>query len=166
MKYYKFLLPSGKTPQGHGVWPLPQDDKPGEWLPKLTGRLVMCEHGYHVMRAQDLLSWLCVADLYEVEGKDRVRVWTDKCGARQARTLQKIDTWNDRTARLFAADCAERVMHIYEAVYPNDSRPRNAIQAVRDFANGKITKRKLNAAWAAERKWQSDRLVQYLNGEL
>jgi hypothetical protein len=34
--------------------------------------------------------------------------------------------------RLVAADFAERVLHIYEIKYPNDDRPRKAIQAVRD----------------------------------
>ena len=31
----------------------------------------------------------------------------------------------------FAADCAERVLHIYEARYPGDDRPRRAIAAAR-----------------------------------
>jgi len=43
-----------------------------------------------------------------------------------------------RKIRLWSADCAARVLHIYEKDYPNDNRPRNAIQATRDFANGLI----------------------------
>jgi hypothetical protein len=43
--------------------------------------------------------------------------------------------------RLVAADFAERVLHIYETKYPNDDRPRKAIEAAR---NGD-----LNAAYAA-----------------
>ena len=38
--------------------------------------------------------------------------------------------------RLFAADCAESVLHIFESEYPDDKRPRLAIHAARDFANG------------------------------
>jgi len=34
--------------------------------------------------------------------------------------------------RLFAADCAERVLHIFENEYPNDKRPRKAIEVARD----------------------------------
>jgi len=45
----------------------------------------------------------------------------------------------DRLARLFAADCAESVLHLYESKYPDDKRPRNAIVAARQFANGEIT---------------------------
>jgi hypothetical protein len=40
--------------------------------------------------------------------------------------------------RLFAADCAESVLHIYEDQYPGDDRPRLAIEAARRFAVGEI----------------------------
>ena len=69
---------------------------------------------------------------------------------------------SDKVCRLFAADCAESVLHIFEEKYPDDMRPRNAIQAARDFANGLIGIDELkdaasaamaasaaNAAWAA-----------------
>jgi hypothetical protein len=59
----------------------------------------------------------------------------------------------DKEIRLFAADCAESVLHIYEKQYPNDDRPRKAIQAARDYANGVIGTHELAAArddaWAA-----------------
>jgi hypothetical protein len=63
----------------------------------------------------------------------------------------------DKEIRLFAADCAEMVIPIYEKEYPNDKRPRLAIQAARDYANGLITLEELaaardaarDAAWAA-----------------
>ena len=42
----------------------------------------------------------------------------------------------DRSNRLFAADCAESVLHLFEAERPNDNLPRLAIQAARDYANG------------------------------
>ena len=51
--------------------------------------------------------------------------------------------------RLFAADCAEFVLPIYEKHYPNDKRPRLAIQAARDYANGLIKIEELTAARAA-----------------
>ena len=59
----------------------------------------------------------------------------------------------DKVMRLMAADFAEAVLPIYEKKYPNDDRPRKAIKAARDFANGKIivTDRDAarDAAWAA-----------------
>ena len=88
--------------------------------------------------------------------------------------------WNAQTARLFAADCAEHVLHIYEAEYPGDMRPREAISVARLYAKGDATAEELEAAraadtvvwaaWAApmggERAWQRERLAQYLLGEI
>mgnify|MGYP000397317750 FL=1 len=39
---------------------------------------------------------------------------------------------NQRICRLFAADCAERVLHIFESAMPGDTRPREAISVVRN----------------------------------
>jgi hypothetical protein len=55
----------------------------------------------------------------------------------------------DKEIRLFAADCAEMVLPIYENRYPDDNRPRLAIQAARDYANGLIPMKELAAARAA-----------------
>mgnify|MGYP001573016143 CR=1 FL=1 len=96
-------------------------------------------------------------------------------------------TARDRLARLFAADCAVRVLHLFEAKHPTDMRPRVCILVARRFANGKATQEELDAAWAAaraaadaawdvaaaaaaardaawdaEHKWQSARLGVYL----
>jgi hypothetical protein len=49
----------------------------------------------------------------------------------------KLDT---SKLRHFAADCAEDVLSIYEKHRPGDDRPRKAIQATRDYADGKIEK--------------------------
>ena len=57
----------------------------------------------------------------------------------------------DRVARLMAADFAESVLHIYEKKCPNDNRPRLAIKAARDFANGLIDDSAMAAAMAAAR---------------
>ncbi|MFH1056842.1 MAG: NUDIX hydrolase [Candidatus Micrarchaeota archaeon] len=39
---------------------------------------------------------------------------------------------------VWAADCAESVLHFFEKKHPGDRRPRKAIQAVRDWVEGKI----------------------------
>jgi len=67
---------------------------------------------------------------------------------------------NESIYRHMAADFAESVLHIYESDYPNDNRPRLAIQAARDFADGKIDDAARAAAsaaaWAAARAAASD----------
>ena len=57
----------------------------------------------------------------------------------------------DRLARLFACECAEGVLHIYEKQYPDEKRLREAIRVARAFAEGKATGDELAAARAAAR---------------
>jgi len=53
---------------------------------------------------------------------------------------------NRRICTLFAADCAESVLHIFEAERPNDDRPRKAIAVAR---NPNATSGDMDAAGAA-----------------
>ena len=66
-----------------------------------------------------------------------------------------IEPDRDKIARLFAADCAESVLPIFESEKPDDPRPRLAIQAARDYAVGLIDDNARAAAgaaaWAAAR---------------
>ena len=55
----------------------------------------------------------------------------------------------DRLARLFACYCAESVLHIWEAKFPDDKRPREAIAVSRRFALGQATQEERAAARAA-----------------
>ena len=73
-------------------------------------------------------------------------------------TQQEADALT--VARLFAIDCAESALPIFEAKYPNDQRPRQAIQAAKDYMAGKITREALYAAAyaAAERQRQTTAL--------
>ncbi len=69
-----------------------------------------------------------------------------------SRTRKLIKAVNiERELRLFAADCAERVLYLFEKEYPEDDGPRKEIQAMRDFANGKIDAAARAAVWAAAR---------------
>ena len=55
-----------------------------------------------------------------------------------------------RLVGLWAADCAERVLPLFEATAPADVRPREAIEGIRVFARGaKRTARLRSLAWAA-----------------
>ena len=51
--------------------------------------------------------------------------------------------------RLFACDCAEQTLPIFERDYPEDKRPRQAIETARRFANGEATCEELDAVWDA-----------------
>lgn len=106
----------------------------------------------------------------------------DKIVVRRARLVSRVETWNDRTARLFAADCADRALRrAAKRGLTVDGRSKAAVKAARDFANGKISAEELAAAWAAaraaardaardaawdaERNWQIKRLHEYIDGK-
>ena len=93
---------------------------------------------------------------------------------------------SEKFVRLLACDYAEHVLHIFEAKYPDDYRPREAIAVSRRYARGEATDAELSAAgyaagyaawtaacaaagyaagyaaryaaWSAERMWQEARL--------
>ena len=151
---YKVLSADGKSCNGgNAEWSLPtQNDDgswcPGEWMPEIDGELVPCKNGYHLCRRQDLLCWLGDA-IFEAEYMGEIVECSDKVVVRKARLLRRIESWNERTARLFAADCVERALHIFERDHPGDKRPREAVEAARQYANGKIAANELAAASVA-----------------
>jgi hypothetical protein len=65
--------------------------------------------------------------------------------------VARNDKETERRLRHWLADCAARVLHIYERDYPNDVRVRGAIVAARQFADGQIGAAAWAAAWDAAR---------------
>jgi hypothetical protein len=55
----------------------------------------------------------------------------------------------NKLSRLLACDFAEHVLPIYERAYPNDKRPRQAIETSRRYTYGHATAEELVAALAA-----------------
>jgi hypothetical protein len=127
---------------GTGAWPAP-----GEWL-EVTGELVPCKHGLHLCREQDLVNWIG-PEIWEAEYEGERVDGDDKIVVRKARLVRKCENWTERTARLFACDCAEHVLPLYEKWNPEDKRPRQTIEVARRYANGEATSGELSAACAA-----------------
>jgi hypothetical protein len=139
---YKFTNADGSSAHGgHGKWHL------GRWR-SVSGPLVPCRRGLHLCREQNLMLWLAPA-LWEAEADGEVIEAADKVVARRARIVRRVEAWNDRTARLFAADCAEHLLPLFEADFPTDDRPRKAIETARRFADGKASREEMAAAQAA-----------------
>jgi hypothetical protein len=151
MKYYKVLDKHGCSCHGgEAEWSLPtQNDDgtwtPGEWMPEIEGELKPCRNGYHVVTLEQLPDWLGER-IFEVEVGDEIVHADGKSVVRTCRLTRECTGWNERTARLFACDCAERVLYLFEARYPGDGRPRKAIEIARRYADGKAAVEELAAA--------------------
>ena len=55
-------------------------------------------------------------------------------------TVRRGGTLQDSDHRLlaeWAADCAEHVLHLFEAAQPAEARPRQAIELARDWVRGR-----------------------------
>lgn len=186
-KLYKVLNKDGSARMGVGKWHLPNGDEAGEWMAPIEGELIPCGNGYHLCKPSHLLGWLGPA-IFEAEYRGEMREVEDKVVVREARLLRHVGAWNDKTARLFAADCAEHMLHVFETRFPNDHRPRKAIEATRAYAHGAINADAAyayaaaadaaraahaaavyaaaadGAAYGKERQWQTKRLFYYLEG--
>mgnify|MGYP001082669172 CR=1 FL=1 len=147
MIYYKFLTANDLSPFQGMQWHLPQDKRPGKWMPRIEGDLFKCTRGYHaVAEDQPLVPWLH-AHIYELEYREPPYRDGEKCWGNQARLVRRVfaDTWTEQSARLLACRIADDVLPIFEARYPGDNRPRVAIDTARRYALGEATRE----AWAA-----------------
>ena len=82
---------------------------------------------------------LYLADLLRLGVTPKYVLWGILC-------LPKEQYWRSKAAWVhFACDCAERVLPLYEADYPGDFRVRKAIEASRNFAEGKTAQAILKA---------------------
>jgi hypothetical protein len=150
MKTYKVLSADGSPCNGgSGTWHLPKGKRPGKWMEPIKGELIPCENGYHLCRRKDIMQWLNES-IYEAEYRGEIIKQDDKIVVREVRLLRKLN-WNDKIARLFAADCAYHVLEIFERVHPDDLRPRQATEAARAFARGEINQQDMTVAWTAAR---------------
>jgi hypothetical protein len=150
----KFTQKDGMTYDGFR-WPLPTKNAdgtwtPGKWTRKITGKLELCENGYHFTDDSWCAAWVD-AEMYEIEIIVKIVTSDDtpvKHICRRARLLRRIETWNEKTQRLLAVRIARDAMtHIKNP----DPRSLAAIDTAEKFANGDATKDELDAAWAAAR---------------
>lgn len=170
---YKFLNADGSACNGgRGSWHLPEGGRPGRWM-KTIKDIAPCKSGYHLCRKQDLSLWIGPA-LYMAEAEGGL-VCDDKIVTGRARLIRRLQGWDEGTQRLFAADCAERVLGHYDSRFPDDNRVRDCIEVARRYAIGEATDEEraaaraaarsaARAADAAEREWQSGRLLEYAEG--
>jgi len=61
-------------------------------------------------------------------------------------TADRLEKVPKRLVVTFAADCAERVLPIFERAYPEDPRPREAIATVREWIEGGASEEQLQTA--------------------
>jgi hypothetical protein len=156
MNAYHFLKADMRAGEGHEApWEIGETRTIAE-----PSKIKLCSYGYH--SSPSLWAALasapgpiaCLVEISEPIARD------DTKQVSASRTLVKAVNI-DRELRLFTADCAERVLYLWEREYPDDLRPRVCIETARRFANGQATAKELaEAAEAAEAAWVAAEAVE------
>lgn len=178
MMFFKVLRNGISCNGGYTEWNLPikNDDgtwTPGEWMHPVIGDLVLCNNGYHLCIAEDIIDWLD-KDIYQAEYDGDKLSSGNKIVVRKARLLRKIETWNEQKARLFACWCVRNTpLYDGRTVWDlfTDKRLHNAVEVAERYANGGATKEELMvarlSAWEAsfnDGYWDVAWLVTWDNG--
>ena len=122
--YYKWLNPDRTTTYQNVKWP----KRVGVWTPDETPKL--CSSGWHLATLEWVGQHIATdAVLWIAEGRGVEDRQDDKVAFTSARLVSQVGTLTHEIAVRWAIDCAKRVLKVYEAKYPEDKRPREAIRA-------------------------------------
>jgi hypothetical protein len=148
MTYYKTL--NGYQAHNGGTHRYPGL---GRWTRHLNpDRLQPCTYGYHLARDVQLLDWLGPTIYVAEPCPDHPPINAgNKWVTCRVRLVSRC-TWDDRTARLFAADMAEGALLGERACGREpDVRSWEKVAVTRRFAVGNATDEKRAATWDAAR---------------
>jgi hypothetical protein len=124
MTYYKWLNQDRTTTYQSVKWP----KRVGFWTPDAKPKL--CNSGWHLATHQGIAEHARTgAVLWIAEGRGAQDAQDDKIAFTSARLVSQVGTLTQVIAVQWAAECAKRVLKLYEDRYPEDKRPREAIQA-------------------------------------
>ena len=141
-KLYKFLRTGLKSDSGNHEW------KVGEWYHE--DKVDICNLGFHASKTPlQALGYVQGEILAEVEVKGDSDIQDDKECWSDMRIV-KAYHWKKADSVAFSIFAAESCIKNYEQVYPNDSRPRDAIEAAKKWL-AEPTKANESAAWSAAR---------------
>jgi len=117
---------------------------------KYKGQLEMCRSGFHCSKnIIDAMSYVDCGWLAKVEVKGKQLVQEDKeCWGEMK--IVKRWKWTKPMSIRLAIYAAELVLRDFEKEYPDDKRPRSAIEAAKKVLKADTRKNKLAAYAAAE----------------
>lgn len=112
--YFKVLKKGKSFNGGSYTWSLPSKQAYGEWTYKLSGRLSMCNYGYHVTENLNFFLWVeRGTQVYVCEIKYKPIVGISKVVTRQVRLLHKV-TLTKRSYTNIVNDIREYMLELYK----------------------------------------------------
>ena len=141
---FKWLTTDRLTTYQRTVWPV----RAKAWT--LDEHPVLCQSGWHLATHEGIGEHCRIgAVLWEAEGRGEVAESDDKIAFTSVRLLRQVGTLDQQTAVRWAAECAKRVLKHYEVKYPDDKRPRDAINVALAWAKEPSEKNRAANANAA-----------------
>src|SRR5690242_4667205 len=123
-KLYKYLRTDLKSDRGNHQWEI------GRWY-KVDEKLDICNVGFHASKTPlQALGYVAGELLAEVEVRGESIIEDDKECWSEMR-LVKVWHWQKKDSVALSIFAAEQCIKNYEKLYPNDARPRNAIEAAK-----------------------------------
>lgn len=151
---WKFLRTGYKSDSGNLKWKL------GKWN-RVKGELDMCQNGLHCSKtALQAFFYVQGEILAEVECRGEHLADEDKECWREMRVV-KAYRWTKKDSVRLAVYVAELCLKHFEKEYPNDKRPREAIEAAMRYLEtgskkglAEAIEAAAKAAWEAD--WEAD----------
>jgi hypothetical protein len=113
----------------------------------------MCESGYHASKnVIDAMSYVNAEVIAQVEIRGEHLEQDDKQCWSEMRII-KVWPWTKEDSVSLATYAAELAIGIFEERYPDDKRPRQAIDAAKKWLNDQTEENRQAAAWAAWAAW-------------
>jgi hypothetical protein len=141
VRRFKFLRTGLKSEYNDFQWEM------GKWYK--TECVEIC-YGFNCSkRILDALSYVKGEILAEVEVRGKKFIGTDKSTHAEMRII-RVWEWTKRDSVSLSVFSAELVIGNYEKLYPNDGRPRKAIEAAREWIANPSAASAESAAWSAE----------------
>jgi len=145
-KRYKFLRLKGKTiisDSGEQEWTI------GEWY-TAEGKLELCKNGFHCSKKmREAFSYVQGEVFATVEVKGKHESDMDKEVWQKMRIVEAYK-WTNKQSVELSIYAAELVLENFEKQFPNDTRPRDAIEAAKKVLEHDTKKNRDAARSAAE----------------
>jgi len=123
--------------------------KTGEWR-KIKGEPKLCDNGFHASRnIIDAMQYTNLENLAKVEVRGKSVTTNDKQVWTEMRIV-KAWKWTKKDSVALAIYAANLVLHQFEEKYPDDKRPRLAIEAARAWVKNPTKENQVAARSAAE----------------
>ena len=149
MKTLYKSLPADRKPNGFKF-------KKGIWH-KHKGDIKICEAGFHASKnIIDAMNYVNAGWIAKVQVRGKSIIQNDKeCWSEMK--IVEWKKWTKKDSVSLAIFAAELVLKNYEKEYPDDKRPREAIEAAKKVLKANTAKNRSAAEFAAESAWSAAR---------